>query len=73
MNNEAFMKEDAVWDTEAQDPEAEFKLQRKLEELFLRKCGKKNYKKWHEMMKKHIVDTGVGTVRGVGYDIFRLG
>ena len=70
MNNEAFMKEDDVWDTGARGSEAEFKLRCKLEEFFLRKYGKKNYRKWHEMTKERIVDTCVGNVRGVGNDIF---
>ena len=68
--NKAFMLEDAVWDTGARGSKAELELRNKLEVVFLKSYGKKNYKVWHKVMKDYIVETGVGTITGMGYDVF---
>ena len=68
--NDAFMTEDAVWDTGATGKKAEFNLRRKLEACFTRKLGKTTYKKCHKVMKEYIVDAGVGNMRGMEYKTF---
>ena len=68
--NDAFMMEDAVWDTGVTNQKAESNLQRKLEVCFTRKLGETTYKKCHEVMKKYILDAGVGNMRGMEYKTF---
>ena len=68
--NNNFMVKDAIWDTGVTGAAAERKLRRKMEEIFVDRLGKKSYKKWHDALKHHVVGSGVGSLRGMGYKNF---
>jgi len=68
--NDATMMNDAQWGTGRRGPEAEKKLQRKLEDLFVEKIGNRNYRQWHTELSRHISDAGVGNMQGTGYSVF---
>ena len=69
--NNAFMTEDSIWDTGESRKKYELKLQRQLKGILWRKFGKKQYTKWHSLMKLWIQDQGVGSLQGMEYNNFR--
>lgn len=69
--NNAFMTEDSIWDTGESGKKYELKLQRQLKGILWRKFGKKQYTKWHSLMKLWIQDQGVGSLQGMEYNNFR--
>ena len=72
QEREADMTEDAIWRTGRRGQEAELALKKKLKGIFWRTLRKKNLRVWHNLMKAYIISKGVGTIRGMGYDRFRL-
>jgi len=68
--NNAFITEDAIWDTGESGKKYELKLQRQLKVVFWRKFGKKEYTKWHSLMKLWIRDQGDGSLQGMEDNIF---
>jgi len=70
--NDATMVDDAQWGTGRRGPEAEKKLQGKLEDLFVEKFGNRNYeyRQWHTELSRHSSDAGVGNMQGMGYSVF---
>ena len=70
--DEEFMTTNAMWGTGKFGAKAEAELRDTLESIFLFKTGGKvNYKKWHDELKNHIQESGVGSIKGMGEDNFR--
>ncbi len=70
MENDRSMTQHVEWDTSTKGSEAEWILRRKLRAIFLRQCGKEEYLMWHTIMKNYIVENGIGSIYGMGYETF---
>jgi len=66
--NNAFMTEDAIWDTGEKRKKYELKLQHQQKGIFCRKFGKKEYTRWHGLMKLWTRYQGVGSLQGMEYN-----